>query len=66
MSANGSVTIPQEEYEDLLRSKQKLDEFKRAWTNPGINPSYHRRQQNILRYDWPVLCQLLERLAQNK
>lgn len=59
------VRVPKDEYAALLKAKAKLDEFRNAWTNPGINPSYHRKQQNILRYDWPVLCQLLERLSKD-
>ena len=37
-----------------------------AWTNPGINPPYHRRAQAKLRREWPTLARALDRLAHTK
>lgn len=39
-----------------------LTELARAWHDAGNSPSYHRRWQNKLRHEWPVLYEALRKL----
>lgn len=40
----------------------ELEKVKDAWNNPGRVPGYHRKMQNKLRKEWPVLAAALDRL----
>lgn len=40
-----------------------LDRVIDAWTNTGPNPDFHRRAQNELRRNWPVLANALDALV---
>lgn len=35
----------------------------RAWNMPGNNPRYHRKQQDRLKQEWPILYDLLNQLG---
>lgn len=37
----------------------------RAWLDEGSNPDWHRRMQNCVREDMPLLARHLDRLARS-
>lgn len=39
------------------------DDVKKAWNDPGREPSYHRAQQARLRREWPVLQSAIVKLV---
>ena len=40
-----------------------LDPILAAWVIPGVNPAYHRKAQERLRKEWPVLTDALDEAA---
>jgi hypothetical protein len=37
----------------------------KAWNDPGVNPSFHRRKQSQLHQEWPMLARALEQLTRD-
>lgn len=40
-----------------------VERVRRAWTDPGPQPEYHRRKQAELRRDWPALAIALDAMV---
>jgi len=38
----------------------------KAWNDPGVNPAWHHRMQQIVRSQMPVLARALDRLVETK
>ena len=49
--------------EEIAMNKEQADRILRAWINPGRNPLSHRKMQDRLREEWPVLAQALDAAA---
>lgn len=47
---------------EIQKTEADLIKVRSAWNDPGRAPGYHRKMQNKLRKEWPVLAAALDKL----